>query len=55
VCVYAALLNVVIEPAQDYEFLKQCGVVQIFGPGTRIPEAALSVVQAIEKSSENVM
>ena len=27
-------------PAQDYDFLYKAGVAAIFGPGTRIPEAA---------------
>ncbi|XP_077978455.1 methylmalonyl-CoA mutase, mitochondrial-like [Glandiceps talaboti] len=35
-------------PPQDYEFLYESGVASIFGPGTRIPEAALKVVEDIE-------
>jgi methylmalonyl-CoA mutase len=34
-------------PAQDYEFLRQAGVVGIFGPGTPIPECARVVLGAI--------
>jgi len=36
-------------PPQDYEFLYKAGVTAVFGPGTRIPDAALKVVQAIEE------
>jgi len=36
-------------PPQDYEFLTQHGVACIFGPGTRIPAAAMQVIEAIEK------
>ena len=28
-------------PPQDYEFLYDVGVKKIFGPGTRVPEAAM--------------
>lgn len=31
-------------PPQDYEFLFDCGVTEIFGPGTIIPEAAKKIV-----------
>lgn len=34
-------------PPQDYEFLKQKGVTAIFGPGTRITDAAIEVLDAI--------
>ncbi|MGB0843358.1 MAG: methylmalonyl-CoA mutase [Alphaproteobacteria bacterium] len=36
-------------PTQDFDALKQAGVAAIFGPGTNIPEAALEVVELIEK------
>uniref|UniRef100_A0A6B2KYU9 methylmalonyl-CoA mutase n=1 Tax=Arcella intermedia TaxID=1963864 RepID=A0A6B2KYU9_9EUKA len=36
-------------PPQDYDFLYQSGVAAIFGPGTRIPEAALKVLSSIEE------
>lgn len=39
---------------QDYEFLYQSGVSAIFGPGTRIPQAAVEVIESIEKSLENI-
>ncbi len=39
---------------QDYEFLYQSGVCAIFGPGTRIPQAAMEVIDNIEKSLENI-
>ncbi|XP_076041274.1 methylmalonyl-CoA mutase, mitochondrial-like isoform X2 [Oratosquilla oratoria] len=37
-------------PPQDYEFLKETGVAAIFGPGTRIPAAALDVLDLITHS-----
>jgi len=37
-------------PPQDYQFLKDAGVTLIFGPGTRIPQAAMEVLEAIEKN-----
>ena len=42
-------------PAQDYDELYKVGVKGIFGPGTRITDAAKQVLQEIEKelSSEN--
>ncbi|TRY66125.1 hypothetical protein DNTS_029066, partial [Danionella cerebrum] len=39
-------------PPQDYEFLYSSGVSCIFGPGTRIPQAAVEVLDSIEKSLE---
>ncbi|XP_062858309.1 methylmalonyl-CoA mutase, mitochondrial [Trichomycterus rosablanca] len=39
-------------PPQDYEFMYQSGVCCIFGPGTRIPQAAVEVIDSIEKSLE---
>lgn len=37
-------------PPQDYEFLYERGVCCIFGPGTRIPQAAVEVIDNIEKN-----
>lgn len=37
-------------PPQDYKFLYDCGVASIFGPGTRIPKAAVQVLDDIEES-----
>jgi methylmalonyl-CoA mutase len=34
-------------PQQDYQFLYDCGVAAIYGPGTNIPEAALNILQLI--------
>jgi len=34
-------------PPQDYEFLYKAGVNAVFGPGTRIPAAAMDVLDAI--------
>ncbi|KAL5007647.1 hypothetical protein ScPMuIL_016453 [Solemya velum] len=35
-------------PPQDYDFLYRAGVAAIFGPGTRVPDAANSVIDALE-------
>jgi methylmalonyl-CoA mutase len=37
-------------PPQDYEFLQQVGVTAVFGPGTKIPAAALEVIEKIDRS-----
>lgn len=34
-------------PPKDYDFLYEAGVSMVFGPGTRIPDAALGVVKSI--------
>ncbi len=34
-------------PPQDYQFLYKSGVAAVFGPGTKIPVAALEVVNLI--------
>lgn len=36
-------------PHQDYQFLYDNGVAAIFGPGTRIPQAAIDVITKIEE------
>ncbi|XP_069111221.1 methylmalonyl-CoA mutase, mitochondrial-like [Argopecten irradians] len=36
-------------PPQDYDFLFNAGVAQIFGPGTRIPDAAEKIVDELDK------
>jgi methylmalonyl-CoA mutase len=36
-------------PAQDYEFLYEHGASAIFGPGTKIPEAAIKIMHEINK------
>ncbi|OWF40699.1 methylmalonyl-CoA mutase, mitochondrial-like [Mizuhopecten yessoensis] len=36
-------------PPQDYDFLYEAGVSQIFGPGTRIPDAAEKIVDELEQ------
>jgi len=36
-------------PAQDYEFLYEHGATAIFGPGTKIPEAAIQIMEEIIK------
>jgi len=40
-------------PEQDYDFLYKHGVSLIFGPGTKIPEAAAKVVSEIEKRAKS--
>ena len=35
-------------PPHDYEFLHKEGVTSIFGPGTRIPAAARTVISDLE-------
>ncbi|CAH1787981.1 unnamed protein product [Owenia fusiformis] len=37
-------------PPQDYDFLYEAGVANIFGPGTRIPDAALKTLDAVESA-----
>jgi methylmalonyl-CoA mutase len=39
-------------PSQDYDFLKQSGVQCVFGPGTKVTDAALQVIQAIEAAKQ---
>ncbi|MEZ4741334.1 MAG: methylmalonyl-CoA mutase [Bdellovibrionota bacterium] len=39
-------------PQEDYGFLKQAGVSEIFGPGTPIPECAVRILAAIEKKAK---
>lgn len=39
-------------PAQDYDFLRAQGVACIFGPGTRIPEAANQVLDRLESTNK---
>ncbi len=34
-------------PAQDYDFLYKAGVAAIFGPGTRIPVAAIKILELL--------
>lgn len=36
-------------PPQDYEFLYSKGVAAVFGPGTRIPQAAVEVINQIDQ------
>ncbi|KAJ3368145.1 hypothetical protein GGF31_006853 [Allomyces arbusculus] len=37
-------------PFQDYDFLYKAGAASIFGPGTKIPVAAIEVIRKIEES-----
>jgi methylmalonyl-CoA mutase len=37
-------------PAQDYQFLYDAGAVAIFGPGTKIPEAAIKMLDILIES-----
>jgi methylmalonyl-CoA mutase len=34
-------------PAQDYQFLFDSGAVAIFGPGTKISEAAITILKIL--------
>ena len=36
-------------PAQDYQFLFDAGAVAVFGPGTKISEAAISILEVLLK------
>jgi len=36
-------------PAQDYDFLYAHGAAAVFGPGTRIPQAAMTIMEELEK------
>lgn len=40
-------------PPQDYDFLYKAGVSAVFGPGTRIPDAAIKVIDMLEKNSND--
>ncbi|GLQ55957.1 methylmalonyl-CoA mutase [Devosia nitrariae] len=42
-----------VVPEQDHAFLRQCGVAEIFGPGTNVLEAAFSVLNQIEGRLSN--
>jgi methylmalonyl-CoA mutase cobalamin-binding domain/chain len=44
------LLVVLVLLCQDYDALRSAGVAAIFGPGTPIPAAAMSVLDVIEKN-----
>ncbi|CAB3985968.1 Methylmalonyl- mutase, mitochondrial [Paramuricea clavata] len=39
-------------PPQDYDFLFEKGVAAVFGPGTRIPQAAMEVLRAISPDEQ---
>ena len=41
-----------VVPPADYDYLKRCGVAGVFGPGTRIPEAALEILKALTANVE---
>ena len=36
-------------PPNDYDFLKQAGCFDVYGPGTRIPVAAKGIIEALRK------
>lgn len=40
-------------PTQDYEFLHNAGVTSIFGPGTRIPAAARTIISDLESQLQS--
>jgi methylmalonyl-CoA mutase len=39
-------------PPQDYDFLKQSGAAAVFGPGTRIPDAAKEVLAQLGRRTK---
>ena len=39
-----------VVPPQDYDFLYSIGVKAIFGPGTRVPLAAINMIDKIEEN-----
>ncbi|KAF2519657.1 methylmalonyl-CoA mutase [Flavobacterium salilacus subsp. salilacus] len=39
-------------PAQDYQYLFDCGAVAVFGPGTKISEAAIKILEVLIKGFE---
>lgn len=39
-------------PQQDYDFLYEAGVFGVFGPGTKISKAAISILELLIKSTE---
>ena len=41
-----------IIPQNDFEFLYKSGAAAIFGPGTQIPESAITIIGLIEKSMD---
>jgi methylmalonyl-CoA mutase len=40
-------------PQQDYQFLFDAGVAAVFGPGTKIPEAAIDVLNILLDERSN--
>ena len=42
-----------VVPEQDHQFLRDCGVAEIFGPGTNVLEAAFAVIDQIEGRLSN--
>ena len=41
-------------PAQDYQFLFDAGAVAVFGPGTKISEAAIKIIEILMESFEEI-
>jgi len=40
-----------VVPPRDYDFLTQRGVAGVFGPGTRIPDAALEILRILDRAA----
>ena len=36
-----------VVPKQDYEFLKEAGATAVFGPGTKISDAAIQILELL--------
>ena len=41
-----------VVPPQDYDFLTAAGVAAIYGPGTRIPSAAIEMLELLMKPGQ---
>ena len=41
-------------PPQDYDFLRERGVSGVFGPGTRIPDAALEILRSLSSALHSI-
>jgi methylmalonyl-CoA mutase len=39
-------------PTQDYDFLLKNGAAMIFGPGTKVTDAAVELVELIKKNKK---
>ena len=49
---YLSFLHLGVIPPKDYDFLYEAGVALVFGPGTRLPIAAVEVCDKIAESTQ---